>query len=73
MEPNEKIYRNKKEIFLNNIIGGFGWSIGATIGIAIIFAILTYIVAKINLVPIVGNFVTDVIKEVLQKNPQLLR
>ena len=73
MEPHEKVYKNKKQIFFNNIIGGFGWSIGATVGIAIIFAVLTYISARVNLVPIVGEFVASVIKEVLQKNPQLIR
>lgn len=46
---------------------------GATIGLAIILAILGFVVKNINLVPIVGNFVSDVMKEVLQKNPQLLK
>lgn len=73
MDPHEKVNRNKKEIFINNFIGGIAWAIGATIGIALIFAALTFIVTRVNLVPIVGQFVTDVIKEVLQKNPQLIR
>ncbi len=72
-EPKDKIYRSKKVIFFDNLIGGVAWAMGATIGLAIILAILGFVVKNINLVPIVGNFVSDVMKEVLQKNPQLLK
>lgn len=62
-----------KKIFLNNFLGGIAWGLGATVGLAVVLAVLTFILGKINLVPIVGTFVADVIKFVLQNNPQLIK
>ncbi len=69
MEPHEKIHRSKKEIFVNNFIGGIAWALGATVGIAII----GFLITKVDLVPIVGNFITEVNEYILQKNPQMLK
>ena len=72
MDRHESFHKNKKEIFVNNFIGGIAWALGATVGLAIIFIILGLIVKNINLVPFVGNFVADVINFILSKNPNLL-
>lgn len=72
-EPHEKIYRSKKTIFINNLVGGIGWAIGATVGLAIIFALLSFVVSNAKIVPIVGNFIVDVNQYILQNNPQLIR
>ena len=73
MERYEEVKANKRHIFLNNFLGGFAWALGATIGLAIIFIILGLIAKNINLVPIVGNFVADVINFVISKQPQFIR
>ena len=70
MESHEKVYRSKKSIIINNFLGGLSWAVGATVGLAIIAAILTYILKNVNLVPIVGNFIAAVIKEIIASNPQ---
>ncbi len=72
-EPHEKIYKGRRDIFINNIIGGFGWAIGATIGLAIIITVITLIMKNINLVPVVGTFVGNVLEFVLKNNPQLAK
>ena len=59
--------------FLINFSGGVAWGLGATVGLAIVLAFFGFILGKINLVPIVGTFVADVIKFVLQNNPQLVK
>jgi hypothetical protein len=69
MGPQERVNRSKKEIFLNNFIGGIAWALGATVGIAII----GFLITKIDLVPIVGDFITEVNQYILQQNPQFLR
>lgn len=69
MQAHEKVYRNKKDIIVNNFLGGFAWAAGATIGVGIIL----YILSKIILVPIVGTFVLEVANFVLQNNPQLIK
>ena len=72
MEKHEQIYKTKKQIFFDNFLGGIGWGLGATFGVSIFFAIIAFILTKINLIPFVGNFVTGVMKYVVQNNPNLL-
>jgi hypothetical protein len=62
-----------REIIFNNFIGGVSWAIGATVGLAIFFALLTLIAKNINLVPIIGSFVSDIINFILKTNPNLSR
>ena len=68
----ENVKKNRKEIILNNFLGGFFWAIGATVGIALLITILGSLSQHINLVPIIGNFVSHVIEYILSKNPNLL-
>ncbi len=73
MEQHESLHRNKREILINNFIGGIAWALGATVGLAIIVAILGVILQNINLVPFVGNFVADIINFIIDKRPDLVR
>lgn len=73
MEQHENLHRNKKEIIINNFIGGLAWAVGATAGLAIIVAILGLILQNINLVPFVGNFIADIINFIIDKRPDLVR
>jgi hypothetical protein len=67
----DNVNRNRKTIFINNLIGGVAWGIGATIGLALLIAILGVIGSYIDLVPIVGNFVSEVIEHIVSKNQSL--
>lgn len=71
-EKHENVTRSRKEIFFNNFVGGIAWGLGATLGLAVLFILMGMLVAKVNLVPYVGEFVAEVANEVLQKNPQLV-
>lgn len=73
MEPHEKVNRSKKEIFINNFIGGVAWGLGSIIGFTIIFAIIGSLISKIDFVPIIGEFVQDVVNNVLQRQNPLLK
>lgn len=72
-EKVENVEKPLGKIFLNNFIGGIAWSFGATAGIAIIFVVLSFVLSKINLVPIVGTFVAQVINFILRNNSTLVR
>jgi hypothetical protein len=48
--------------FLTGLLGGIGWGVGLTIGTGAIIYVLAFIVAKIDFVPVFGQFLADVIK-----------
>ena len=60
---------NFKNIFTTNFLGGIAWGLGATVGLAIILTVFGFLINKLNLVPIVGSFMADLIKPVLQTKP----
>ena len=70
-EKYEQVKRSKKEIFLNNIIGGIAWGIGVTIGLTLLIALLGFLANQINLVPVVGGFISEVIKFIISKNSNI--
>ena len=72
MEKHEHIHKTKVEIFLNNFLGGIAWGLGATVGVSIFFAIFAFILNKVNLIPVIGGFVSEIARYVLQHNPNLL-
>jgi hypothetical protein len=61
----------KKDIIINNFLGGIFWALGATIGLALIFTILAFVAKHINFVPVIGSFVSQIINFVLSHNPNL--
>lgn len=71
MERHEQTYGTRKQIFANNFLGGMAWALGATVGLALIAILLTLILKNVSLIPVIGNFIADVIKFVVQKNPNL--
>jgi len=72
MEKHEQIHKTKREIILNNFLGGIAWGLGATLGVSLFFAIFAFILNKVNLIPVIGSFVSDITRYVLQNNPNLL-
>ena len=72
----EKVVENQKTIekyyieinpsarvkFIHGLLGGIGWGIGITLGTAVLLGILGFIISKVDLVPIFGHFLSEVIK-----------
>ncbi len=73
MQPHENVKQSRKNLIINNFIGGLFWALGATVGLAIIVTILGLILQNINLVPFVGNFIADIINFIIDKRPDLVR
>jgi len=69
----EQVHGKMGNIFKNNFFGGIAWGLGATVGVTIILAIIGLILRQINLIPVVGNFVADVVKFILESDPHLLK
>lgn len=62
---------SRKEIIWNNFIGGIAWALGATVGISLFFTLLGLVSKSINLIPVVGTFVSEIINFVFAVNPNL--
>ena len=50
---------NKRTIMVNNFIGGLFFALGSTIGLAIIVTILTFLLSKVNLIPVIGTYLAE--------------
>ena len=66
INQSQQVYINKPRsaIFLDNLTGGIAWGVGTVLGALILFSVLGFIAARIHTVPIIGEFVYNVITEV---------
>ena len=62
MEPKDKIYRPRTKMMLDNFLGGISWSIGAFVGTTLLVGLIGLFFSKINLVPIIGSWVAQIIE-----------
>lgn len=72
----EQVTTHLKSIIINNFFGGIAWAFGATIGFSIIVFVFSLIFKNLNLIPFVGEFISEIVAEViknLQNNPQLIK
>ena len=67
----ERVEHPLKRILINNFLGGISWGLGVTVGLAVVLTIFGFIFRQINLIPIVGEFLTDIVSYVMQNNPHL--
>lgn len=73
MEPYKNVERSKKQIIINNFIGGVSWGLGVTLGLGILLAIFGFILSKVNLVPFIGQSISTGIEGALKNNPQFFK
>ena len=71
MEQYKAVFKNKREMMWNNFLGGLSWALGAIVGTAIILGLLSLLATQVNLIPIVGSFVSDIIDFVIKNNNNL--
>ena len=72
MEIAKEIHTKKLSTILwHNFLGGVAWGLGITIGAAIILTLGGFVLAKVNLIPIIGTFVADIVEVVQENNPRL--
>ena len=61
-----EINRSSKKNFIMGFLGGVGWAFGATVGTAIVAYLISLLVKRVDIVPIFGQFIADVIKAAQQ-------
>lgn len=54
---------SRKQIMVNNFLGGLTWAIGSIVGLAIIAAILGFILNAVNFNLILGDWLGGIIKQ----------
>jgi hypothetical protein len=55
---------NPKKFVLMHFLAGVASGVGGAVGATVIFALIVFLLSQLQLVPIVGHFVTEVIKVV---------
>ena len=73
MAEDKKTKSTTKKTMIINFLGGIAWGLGATFGVSFVIAIFGLILKRMNLVPVVGTFASQVTSFVLQNNPHLLK
>ncbi len=72
MEKYEQVTKKPlKDILWHNFLGGIAWGLGATVGVAVILALVGFFISKVNYVPIVGNVVSEIVQFVEKNNDKL--
>lgn len=57
----ESVTLSRKNIIINNFLGGIAWAVGTTVGLTIIVALLGFSVRQIGgFIPIIGRFVIQI-------------
>ncbi len=63
--------KSRKQMMLDNFLGGLMWALGGTIGLSLFIAVIGLLTKQLHLVPFIGSFVSDITKFVMEKNPAL--
>jgi len=68
-----QVYRGRFEMILNNFLGGIAWAIGVLFGTGLVIALVSFIISKIDLVPIIGNWVVQIADFVQQNQTKIAK
>jgi hypothetical protein len=69
-QPGEKyknIDRSLGKMLLYNFIGGIAWSFGTIIGLGLLVLILSFVISRVDLIPIIGGWVAQILQEAASK------
>lgn len=72
MQQYEKVSHplSKKKIIVNNFMGGIFWGIGSALGAVLLLTVLGFIIAKLDVVPFVGDFIAEISQTVKKRELQ---
>ena len=60
-------YKSRWKILFDNFLGGLAWGLGSFIGLAILAVIAGFVISKINLVPIIGTWIAQIMNDATSK------
>ena len=56
-------YKSRSKILFDNFLGGFAWSLGTFIGLGLLTVVVGYFLSKIDLVPIIGKWMAQILQD----------
>jgi len=62
----------KHELFVK-FLQGIAFGLGTTIGVSVVLTLLGFLIKQVNLIPVIGGFVSQILNFVLQNNPNLVK
>ncbi len=67
----EKVTMSRKDILINNFLGGIFWSLGTLVGATIILGIVGYFLSRVDFVPLISNWTSSILETTMKKGIQL--
>jgi len=62
--------RTKKDIFIQNLIGGIGWGIGSVVGATLIVGVLGTAILRSQNIPIIGKYISEISQVINTNKPK---
>jgi hypothetical protein len=56
------LQESNSKILYKNFLGGLGWGLGATLGVALVFVLLGYLSRVLGGLPIIGSLIAGIIE-----------
>lgn len=63
LQPN----KSRRAIIFDNFLGGFFWSLGTFLGLGILTVAIGYFLSKVDLVPIIGSWMAQILQDATQR------
>lgn len=63
-EKSYTIYKTRKQLFIDNLIGGIAWGLGSGVGATIVLALLGFLLAQSQELPFIGQIVKNAINTI---------
>lgn len=67
-ENHHNVTHSRKEIIVNNFLGGIAWGIGSAIGATILITVLGLLISRLDYIPAIGDIVSEVTTYVESRN-----
>lgn len=67
----ENVTRSRKEIIINNFLGGISWAVGTIIGAGIVVGGIGLIVTKLENVDLIGPFIETILQKIEEGQDKL--
>ena len=55
-------HKSRKAIMFDNFLGGLFWSLGTFIGLGLLTVVTGYFLSRIDLVPIIGKWMAEILQ-----------